>query len=431
MNELASKLCLEDSTFQKTVLDNGVRILTEKLPYLKTVSICIWVLTGSRIEEQNVNGISHFVEHMLFKGTTRRDAFQISKEIDCVGGSLNAFTSKEATSYYCRILSDHLSLGLDVLTDMYLNSCFKEDEIDREKQVVCQEIRQQEDSPEDFVNELFNMRFWQGDSFGHPILGSINNVLLFDRESLIKFKTENYGPLQTIVCAAGNLEHGNIVSFIENEMGSLKNRAVQKQQTKPKISPGCLIHEKDLEQVHVCIGVEGPNIRDNDRNVACLFSALFGGGMSSRLFQEIREKRGLVYNVYSYYAGFSDTGMIGIYASTEPDKFQELLDVLGQEIIKVTKTITDDELRNAKNQIRGNIIMLNESVEYRVGRIAKSEIYHGRYVSAEDTIGEIDKVTLKEVQDFASRFLNSERYTVTALGRISQSMDILSYFNRN
>ncbi len=431
MSELSSKIHLQDSVFEKTVLDNGVRILTEDLPHLKSVSLCIWVLSGSRIEEDSQSGISHFLEHMLFKGTLNRDTLQIAKEIDSVGGSFNACTSKESTSFYCRILSDDLPLGADVLTDMYLNSVFPEEEIEREKHVVCQEIRQLEDSPEDFVNELFNMRFWRGDSFGRPVIGSIDNILSFDRDTIINFKADNYRPSETIICAAGNLDHKKLVGLVEDGMGSLKDRSPRKIRQKPKITPGSLIHERDLEQVHLCVGVEGPNIKDDDRNSAYLFSVLFGGGMSSRLFQEIREKRGLAYSVYSFYSTFSDTGMVGIYASTEPDRFEELVDVIAQETHKVTNSITRDELQNAKNQLRGTIIISNESAESRISRIVKGEIYYGRYVSLDEIISDIQKITLEELQDFVARLFKPGKYTVTALGQIPGSMDILGYFNHN
>ncbi len=429
MNNSANKICLPDSTFQKTVLNNGVRILTEDLPYLKSVSLGIWVRTGSRVEENSLNGISHFLEHMVFKGTARRNARQIAKEIDSIGGSLNAFTSKEFTSFFCRVLSDELSIGADVLTDIYLNASFPEEEMEREKQVVCQEILQMEDSPEDLIHELFTMRFWQGDPFGRPVIGTMNNVISFDRETVIKFKRDNYIPIETIICAAGNLNHEELVDLVKDGMGSLKNGSHRKQQPRPKNAPGSLINEKDLEQVHVCVGVEGPSAKYDDRNVAYLLNALFGGGMSSRLFQEVREKRGLAYNVYTFFSCYSDTGMIGIYASTEPNRFEELLDVMGKETLKVADTITSDELEMAKNQLRGTIIIANESAESRIGRIVKGEIFYGRYISLDEIIHDIEKVTLKEIRDFASRIFKPGAYTATALGQIPNSMDILSYFN--
>lgn len=430
MNNTAVKICLQDSIFQKTVMDNGVRILTENLPYLKSVSLCIWVQAGSRVEESDENGICHLLEHMMFKGTARRDALQISKEIECVGGSLNAFTGKEATSYFCRVLSDDLPLGSDVLTDMYLNSSFPESEMKWEKQVICQEIHQLEDSPEDYVSELFQMRFWQGDPFGRPILGTIDDVLHFDREKLIKFKEDHYDSRETIVCAVGNLCHEDIVDLIKGGMGSLKNGSPRIQPAKPKNAPGALIQEKDLEQVHLCVGVEGPSAKDDNRNTAYIFNTLFGGGMSSRLFQEVREKRGLAYSIYSFYSPFSDTGMIGIGASTEPDKFEELLDVMGQETLRVANTITGEELQNAKNQLRGTIIMSNESAESRIGRIIKAETTYGRYISVDEIINDIEKITLGEIRDFASSLFNPGAFTAVALGQVPKSMNILGYFNR-
>lgn len=420
-----------DSTFRKTVLSNGVRILTERISYLKSVSMGIWVRSGSRVEEENLNGISHFLEHMIFKGTDRRTALQIAKEIDSVGGILNAFTSKELTSFYCKVLSENTELASDLLTDIYLNASFPDEEIEREKQVVYQEIHQLEDSPEDSIHEMLCARFWEGESFGRPILGTLDNVLSLNRDKIIKFKRDNYVPLETLVCAAGDVDHDRFVDLIKDRLESLENGSPRKPQFKPKNIPGSLIQEKDLEQVHVCLAVEGPSATEEDRHAGYIFNALFGGGMSSRLFQEVREKRGLAYSVYSFFSTYSDTGMLGIYASTEPKRFEELLDVIGKETLRTPDTITSDELQMAKNQIRGNVILAMESPEARMNRLAKGEIHFGKYISLDQIINDIDKVTLQELREFAYRLIKPGNLTATALGPISGSKDILSYFDQN
>ncbi|MDQ1284829.1 MAG: hypothetical protein QG663_232 [Thermodesulfobacteriota bacterium] len=421
---------MPDQTFRKTVLDNGVRILTEELPYLKSASIGIWVRSGSRFETENLNGMSHFLEHMLFKGTNKRDVLQLAKEIDAVGGALNAYTSKELTSFYCKVLSENLGIASELLTDIYLNSCFPEEEIEREKQVVYQEIYQLEDSPEDLVNELFYSRLWSGDPFGSPIMGSAENVRSFDRNKVVAFKTDNYIPADTIVCAVGKLDHDRFVDMIRPEMECLKNGSSAKVQVRPKAGSGVEIRPKSSEQIHFCFGTEGPSSKDKDRHAAYLYNTILGGGMSSRLFQEVREKRGLAYNIYSFFSSYSDTGTIGVGACTEPNIFEELLDVVGKETMRMPDSITSDEFQAAKNYIRGNLILANESSDSRMSRLAKGEIYYGDYVSLDEIIDDIQGVTFEQTRDFASSLNNSQNFTASVIGPVSPSFDIKSYFGR-
>ncbi|MFH0958245.1 MAG: pitrilysin family protein [Pseudomonadota bacterium] len=417
-----------DHTFRKTVLDNGVRILSEEAPYLKSVSTGVWVHSGSRFENENLGGISHFLEHMLFKGTQKRDALQLAKEIDAVGGTLNAYTSKELTAFYCTVLTENLDLASDLLTDIFLNSCFPEQEIEREKQVVYQEIYQLEDNPEDLVNELFYKRLWDGDPFGRPIMGTVGNVKAFERNNLVAFKAENYVPSETIVCAVGNLDHDKLVDMIRPEMERLKNGGPKRVQTKPKTASGVDFREKSSEQVHFCFGSEGPCSKDKDRHAANIFSTIFGGGMSSRLFQEVREKRGLAYGIYSYYASYSDTGAICVSACTEPNMFEELLEVVGKETLSMRDSITLDEFQAAKINIRGNLILANEASDSRINRLVKGEIYYGDYVSLDEIIDNIESVTFQEIRDFSSRLIDSQNFTACIVGPVSPSLDIMSYF---
>jgi len=410
--------------YRKTTLDNGVRIVTEKMPHLQSVSLGIWVRSGSRFEHPGVNGICHFIEHMLFKGTERRSAFDIAKEIDCVGGVLNAFTSKEMTSFYSRVLSENLELAADLLVDIFINSSFPEDEIEREKQVVCQEIHQLEDSPEDLVHEILGMRFWTEDPLGQPILGTIPNILTMDRDTLVGFKQEYYAPPETLVCAAGNIEHDRIVDLFEHHMGTIPQGASHGSPQETRCRPAAHVVPKDLEQAHVCIGMEAPSAVDQRRHAAYILNCILGGGMSSRLFQEVREKRGLAYSVYSFLSSFSDTGIFGIYAGCEPDRVEELLSVMGTETLHLAETVTDEEVQVAKTQLRGNIVLAMESSEARMNRLAKGEYYFGRHVSLREIIDSLQQVSRDDLVNLARGMIDPDRLGIVALGPLAEDVDL-------
>ncbi len=412
------------NTYKKTVLDNGVRIITEEVPYLQSVSLGIWVRSGSRFELPDVNGICHFIEHMLFKGTDRRSAFTIAKEIDGVGGVLNAFTSKEMTSFYCRVLSENVELAADLLSDIFLNSSFPEEEIEREKQVVFQEISQMEDNPEDLVHEILGMRFWKNDPLGQPILGSIPTIEKFDRETVMEFKRDHYGPMETVVCAAGKLKHEQCVDLFAEHMGKLSTSAVQPEPCRTECRSSAHVAAKDLEQVHVCIGMKSPSAVDEKRHAAYILNSILGGGMSSRLFQEVREKRGLAYSVYSFLSAFSNTGIFGIYAGCDPDRLEELLSVVGKESLGLSGSVTEDEIDTAKSQIRGNLILALESSEVRMNRLAKGEYYFGRYMSLDEIIESLEKVTTAELKDSAEEIIDRSGFAAVALGPIEEDVDL-------
>ncbi len=415
-------------TYRKTTLDNGLRIVTEEMPYLQSVSLGIWVRSGSRFERPAVNGICHFIEHMLFKGTERRSAFTIAKEIDSVGGVLNAFTSKEMTSFYCRILSENLELAIDLLSDIFLNSSFPEEEIEREKQVICQEIHQMEDNPEDLVHEILGARFWQDDPLGQPILGTIPNVAKLDRDTIVGFKHSYYTPEETVVCAAGNIEHDRFVDSIEKKMGSFARASAQTRLTAPKSDSSANVVERDLEQVHVCVAAEAPSAVDESRHAAYILNTILGGGMSSKLFQEIREKRGLAYSVYSFLSSVSDTGIFGIYAGCDPERLEELLQTMGKETLELSRRVTDEDIVTAKSQIKGNIILAMESTDSRMNRLAKGEFYFGRYIPLDEIIGSMEKVTATELQATAEQIINPERLTIVALGPVASDTDLFGLF---
>lgn len=417
------------STYQKTTLDNGVKIVTENIPYMRSVSIGIWVKCGSRLEDLARNGISHFIEHMLFKGTNRRSAFEIAKEIDSVGGALNAFTSKELTSFYCRVMSEHLELATDLLNDIYLESSFPEDEIDREKDVICQEIRQQDDTPEELIHEILSMNFWKDDPLGQPILGFVPNIMAIDRDSLTNFKTDNYKSNQTLICAAGQIDHERFVDLVAPKFSVLKNSSKSVLTSRPLTVPGQILEIKDLEQVHLCLACEGPSQTDRRRHAGYILNTILGGGMSSRLFQEVREKRGLAYNVYSFLSSYTDTGMFGVYSACDPDRFDELTEVIGAYTLGLASTITEEDVRLAKNQLKGSIVLAMESSEARMNRLAKGEMYFGKHVSVEEIISDIDKVTVNELTDYACEMLRPGLFTVAVLGPAPENIQADQYFN--
>jgi predicted Zn-dependent peptidase len=413
---------------RKTTLANGLRIITEELPFLQSVAMGVWVRSGSRIETPPVNGISHFIEHMVFKGTTRRSALTIAKEIDAVGGALNAFTSKELTAFYCRVLGENVELSADLLSDIFLDPSFPEDEIEREKQVVVQEIHQLEDSPEDLVHEILGVRFWNDDPLGQPILGSVANIEALDRKTVLKFKNQHYTAPNTVVCAAGNLNHDHLVEVFEKGLGRLPGGTSEPWTTAaPSQSTACVV-ESDLEQVHVVIGVDGPSKVDKRRHAGYILNTILGGGWSSRLSQEIREKRGLAYMVYSFISSFSDTGMFGIHAGCDPARLQELMEVSGRETFALANSMTAQDISTAKNHIKGNMILAMESSDARMNRLAKDELYFGRHVPLEETLAALDAVTASDLAAIAEDMLNNGRFSIVALGQIPGDTDLLSLF---
>jgi predicted Zn-dependent peptidase len=415
-------------TYRKTTLDNGVRIVTEHVPYLQSVSAGIWVRTGSRFELPMVNGICHFIEHMLFKGTERRSAFDIAKEIDSVGGVMNAFTSKELTSFYCKVLCENLQLAVDLLADIYLNSSFPEDEIEREKQVVLQEIFQLEDSPEELIHEILGAKFWTDDPLGQPILGTEPTVAGLSRDVIVGFKNDHYAPQDTLVCAAGNLDHDRFVDLVAHEIEKLPFALSGVTRVALPDSRTEHVVVKDLEQVHVCVGTTAPSAVDDKRHAAYILNAILGGGMSSKLFQEVREKRGLAYNVYSFLSTFSDTGMFGIYAGCDPSRVEELLEVSGRETLGLASSITDEDIRTAKNQIKGNIILAMESTDSRMNRLAKGEYFFGKYISLDEIISSLEAVTADEISEVAEEMIDSGPMTIVALGPLDEKCDLGGMF---
>ncbi len=406
---------------QKTVLPNGLKIITEEVPNVHSVSLGIWVEAGSRDEGREENGISHFVEHMLFKGTKRRSARQIAKEIDAVGGILNAFTSKEFSSFYAKVLAGHLAVALDILFDLYFNSVFAPTELERERQVILQEINMVEDSPDDYIHDLFSEFFWPRHPLGLPILGRVETISQLNRQRLRSFFLKNYLAWQPIVAAAGQLKHEELVQAIHDYIGPRKFQPKKRPLSPPRPQAHIQVREKPLEQVHLILGTKGLAITHPDRYVFSLLNTILGGGMSSRLFQEIREKRGLAYSIYSFISSFLDSGVLGIYVGTGDNALKRVLQIMLREIKKLTEDCPKPkELAAAKEQLKGNLLLSLESTDSRMNRLAKSEIYFKRFIKVEEIIAGIEKVKAEEVSTLAKKIFNPEFLSLTVLGPVSK-----------
>jgi predicted Zn-dependent peptidase len=402
---------------QATRLSNGVRILSEKLPDLPSVTVGIWVENGSRYERGEQAGISHFLEHLFFKGTERRTAAKIAEEIDAVGGVLNAFTGKEYTCYYAKVLREHLPLALDLLGDIFVNSRFAAEEIERERSVVLQEISQVEDTPDDYVHELFNAAFWPGHPLARPIAGTPDTVSRLGRDDFMGFLAERYRPDRVLIAAAGNLSHDDLAEVATAQFGGLAGSAPLANGGPPRAVSGLWVHEKPLEQVHLCLGTPGIPQVDADRYAAHLLNAALGGGMSSRLFQEIRERRGKAYTVYSFLSSYADAGYLGVYVGTSAEWTREVVDVIRTELERVARDgLGADELARAKTQMKGSLLLGLETSDSRMSRIAKNEIYFGRDVPIEEVAAEIDAVTPDHILRVAARLFRPPTLGLTVLG---------------
>jgi len=408
--------------YRKTILDNGITVVTESIPYFSTVSLGIWWKAGSRYEYQKNNGISHFIEHMLFKGTSERTAYDIAREIDAIGGSINAFTGKEYTCLYARVLKKDMDTALAILADMCRNSLFDSSDIEREKYVITQEIKMIEDNPEEYVYDMFNASYFKNHSLGMPILGSQQNVEGFTKEQLKEYFADYYSPGNAIITITGRIKHEDAVTKVSRFFSDLRGGGIEGPSI---ISPEPYnvfnIYEKELEHVYLCIGTRGASQVDRRRYCLYILNAVMGGSMSSHLFQEIREKRGLVYNIYSYVNCYHDTGTFGISTSTSKESIVEVLQLIKDEIARIKDDgITDAELAFSKEHIKGNLFISLESSETRMGRLAKNEIYFGNYIPLKETLHEIDSIQKSDVDEIGKfLFERPGDISLTVLGSVA------------
>jgi predicted Zn-dependent peptidase len=417
--------------FNKTVLDNGIRLVSHAMPDTRSVSLGIWVENGSRHESEAENGISHFIEHLLFKGTERRSAAQIAEEMDAVGGVLNAFTSKENTCYYAKVLDENLPLALDLLTDIFLHSSFDAGEIERERSVILQEISQAEDTPDDYVHDLFNLDLFQNHPIGRPICGREETVSGFGRDDLVNFFKSRYLPERVIVSAAGNVRHEALVEEMARRLGRVANGGPGasalnlSREGAPMMGRGVYPHVKALEQVHLCLGVAGIHQAHPKRYIAYVLNTLLGGGMSSRLFQEIREKRGKAYSVYSFASSYKDVGYLGVYAGTSLDSTEEVVELITQEIQKLAAgEITDEEISRTQGQLIGNTLLGLESTDSWMSHIARNEIYFGEAVTTDEICRRIRAVSRDAVIELAGELFRDSGMTLTLLGDFPASFQL-------
>ena len=407
--------------YHRTVLENGLRIISEQLDHLKSVSLGIWVNAGSRDEEPGQNGISHFIEHMIFKGTRSRSTFQIAKELDSIGGMSNAFTGKENTCFHARVLGKHFDRVADILSDIFLHSLFDPRDMERERQVILQEISMVEDSPDENVHVLLNRRFWENHPLGLPILGTNETVAGIQKESILEYMGQCYGPENVVVSAAGNIQHDTLVSYLRPLFEELTPGGLAKPRVPPRSNSGILCQEKDHEQVHLCLGAEAPSMKDDRRYACALFNVLLGGNMSSRLFQEIRERRGLAYSIYSFHSTYYDSGMFGVYLATDNGNINPALETIQNEIRKIQEgDLATDDLAAAKEHLSGGIYLSSENPDNRMMRIAKNEIVFHRYVSYEELVEHMEKVTIEEIVAVAKDIFRDGRVFLATLGPFSR-----------
>lgn len=406
---------------RRTVLPNGLIVLTERMEHLRSVAMGVWIKSGSRCESAELNGISHFVEHMLFKGTRSRSAQLIAREMDSIGGNLDAFTGKETICFNVKSLADHVPIALDVLADLVLNPIFASTEIERERSVILEEIKIDEDNPDVLVHELFTQNFWKDHPLGKPILGTTATVGRLDQALLVDYHLGRFRGGNMVFSAAGNLEHDEFVEAVTKKFTSLPaGEAVHEFQT-PQASARILLqNKKALEQVQLCLGVPSPPITDDNRFATLILNTVLGGGMSSRLFQTIREERGMAYAIYSDLSPYSDTGSLCVYAGTSVGKALECIDLIMAEFRNLKEVpLSDEELTRAKDQLKGNILMGLESSNSRMANLARQEMYFHKFFTADEVIARIDGVTAEQVQGMARRLFIPERIAVTLLGRLN------------
>src|SRR5215510_8567808 len=409
---------------RRTVLDNGLRLLSEAVPSMPSATVGIWVENGSRDEEPQENGVSHFLEHLFFKGTERRTAAEIAEEVDAIGGVLDAFTGKEYTCYYARVLAEHLPQALDLLLDVFLHSQFPEEEIERERSVICQEIAQIEDTPDDLVHDLFHLDFWRGHPLSWPISGTTATVSRFQREDFVTFLDRRYRPDRIFVTMAGGAKREEFVYLVANALSTLTGKSISFFTSPPVVQPGVYPHLRDLEQTHLCFGTPCVSQLAPEWFAAYLLHTVLGGGMSSRLFQEIRERRGLAYDVTSFLSTYRDAGYLGVYVATSATWVPEVAELICAALRRVAREgIAAEELRRAKGHAKGGLLLGLETSEARMNRLARCEIYFRRYIPIPEVAEQIERVTLSDVHALAARYFASEDRALTLLGELPTSSD--------
>ena len=403
---------------QRTTLDNGLVIVTENMPEVRSVSLGIWVRVGSRHEKAEFNGISHFIEHMVFKGTHKRTQEEIARSVDSIGGHLDAFTAKEFICFSTKVLDEHLPLAFDVLADMVGDPIFGKGDIQRERRVVQEEIKMVEDTPDDLVHEIFTKSYWRNHSLGRPILGTRRSVGGFSQATLFKHFRRNYAPNGLLVTAAGHLEHDRVVDLVARTFSKQKAAAVPTNGSKPVPHPDITYRiKRELEQVHICLGTPAYPVVHDKRYVCYILSTILGGGMSSRLFQNIREKQGLVYAVFSFLNSYRDSGNLAIYAGTAPANARKVVQLITRELGDLKeKSVSEEEIRRAKDHLKGSLMLGLESTGSRMSNLARQEMYFSRFTFLDEILRHIERVTVEDVQQVSREIFQAEKIALTVLG---------------
>jgi predicted Zn-dependent peptidase len=409
-----------ERNIRREVLPNGLAVITEEMENIRSISIGVWVKTGSRDEDLCWNGISHFVEHMVFKGTQHRSAEEIARQVDSIGGNIDAFTAKECVSFSMKVLDEHLPIALDVLGDLVLNPVFNEDDISRERGVILEEIKMDEDNPDYLVHEIFTQNFWKDHPLGRPILGTRDTVKRFERPPVYEFYRQRFSPGNVIITAAGHLNHAHFVDLVSKHFKDLKPVSNGFHSAEPKIVPKIILrNKKALEQVQICVGVPSYPITHEKRHSSYILNTLLGGGMSSRLFQNIRERQGLAYAIYSDLNPYRDTGCLSVYAGTSRQSAIKVVESIVSEFRKLkAEAVPDDELRRSKDQLKGSLMLSLESSTARMSNLARQEMYFDHFYGLDELIEKIESVTAEELQELANQFFQTDNVAVTVLGNL-------------
>ena len=411
---------------KRITLDNGIRVVTENISHFRSVSIGVWVGIGSAFENLNNNGVSHFIEHILFKGTEKRTAKDIAEEVDGIGGQINAFTAKEYTCFYIKTLDEHIEKGLDILSDMLINSVFDNSEIEKEKGIIKEEISMYEDSPEDLVHDLMYATCFKKHPLGLPILGNNESIENMTRDKLLTFFDTYYARDNVVISVAGSFDEKKLPHILNKYFGDWKRTSHTKNNlVKPKVAKNSLYREKDIEQVHICVAFKGLSL-DNEKKYALIaLNSILGGGMSSRLFQTVREESGLVYSIFSYPTFYSKTGLLSIYAGMKPCHITEVMNLVSREIKNLREgKLSKGEVDKVKEQLKGNYVLGLESTSSRMSAIGKSELMLGKIFTPDDIIKKIDDVDLSAVMDMAERIFNTENICVTVVGKLLRGLNL-------
>ncbi|MBK5293997.1 MAG: insulinase family protein [Acidobacteriia bacterium] len=410
-----------DRNIETTVLPNGLKVITETMPHVRSVSVGLWLDSGSRREVGDQIGISHFIEHMVFKGTASRSAQDIARSMDSLGGHMDAFTGKEMVSFNTKVMDEHLPQAFEVLADMLQRPAFRDEDIGKEKGVILEELKMENDSPEYQLHETFSSNFWKEEPLGQPILGTRETIAGFNRQMVSDYYRSVYTPANLIITAAGNLSHTQMADLAAKEFGELQPGLALPDQSTPRTQPHLILkNKKELEQVHLMMGMPAYPVAHPNRFAAYLLNTLLGGSMSSRLFQNIREQRGLVYAVFSEVNAYRDSGCIGVYAGTAKESLLEVIDLILEEFRKLkADLVTEEELVRGKNHLKGSVMLGLESTSSRMSNLARQQLYFGRFATMDEILEAIESVTAEQVRQVACEFFDSRQLALCALGRLA------------